>query len=366
MSQVGRNRKSRAEWEADTTQALDVLIQQIGAAVWPEIEAIGGETTWYPDNFPVPSTFRLQPHHLTTARRRLGPEGAGVIQEFPVELNRMRVSAWVDSRALATRGRATEVRDLAATKRRLYRSFLAWTSDVRLCGRVAETILDASLRELAGRYLWVSPSAERPGVVRELLGRPITVGGPLDAAGHWALNPDNPREGFVPFAVEMKNVRGTIYPWDHEAWDLLAKLGDFPDVVPILVARRIHSLAFKCFSDIGALGRPTRAQWFAANRIDADQFDRVVRPLSFRDAVRVDPAQPYQGIIRWFRDLDRDVVRRSAARWERSAPIVAKYAALRLEQLGYGERHQLWSSFCAEINGAGLYERGGWAPGESI
>lgn len=365
MSRVGRNGESRARWEADTTQALDLLFRQIGAAVWPEVEAIAGETSWYPNNFPVPRTFRLQPHHLTTARRRLGPEGAGAIQEMAVELNRLRVSAWVDARALATRGRATEVRELAATKRRLYRSFLAWTSGVRLCGRVAEAVVDASLRELAGRYLWVSPSAERPGVVRELLGRAITVGGPLDAAGHWALDADDPAKGFVSFAVEIENLRATIYPWDHEAWDLLAKVADFPDVVPVLVARRIHPLAFNCFRDIGALGRATGAQWFDANRIAEDQFERVTKRLSFRDAVRVDPSHPDPAVVRWFRDLDRDVIRRQAERWERAAPILTRHATLRLE-VDYGERHRLWSSFCTEIKQAGLYEVGGWAPEESI
>jgi len=37
-------------------------------------------------------------------------------------------------------------------------------------------------------------------------------------------------------------------------WDLLSKLAAFPDVVPVLAARRIHPMSFKMFKDIGALG----------------------------------------------------------------------------------------------------------------
>jgi hypothetical protein len=51
------------------------------------------------------------------------------------------------------------------------------------------------------------------------------------------------------FAVEVKNVRSWIYPWSHEVWDLLAKLGEFSDVVPILVSRRIHITTFRMFKE---------------------------------------------------------------------------------------------------------------------
>jgi hypothetical protein len=69
--------------------------------------------------------------------------------------------------------------------------------------------------------------------------------------------------GFTHFGVEVKNLRSVIYPWDHETWDLLAKVAAFPTVVPVLVARRIHPVTFKFFKDIGALGTEMRAQWFS-------------------------------------------------------------------------------------------------------
>jgi hypothetical protein len=108
--------------------------------------------------------------------------------------------------------------------------------------------------------LWLDPDSQ-PGQVRSLRGQPITVGGPLDAAGFVARAASDPTKGFIPFAVEVKNVRSVLYPWHREVWDLLAKVTDFPDVVPILVARSIHFTTFQCFKDIGCLGFSTRRQW---------------------------------------------------------------------------------------------------------
>jgi hypothetical protein len=105
--------------------------------------------------------------------------------------------------------------------------------------------------------------------------------------------------------VEVKNVRSWIYPWSHEAWDLLAKLGGFPDVVPLLVARRIHPTTFRMFKDLGAFGYDARKQWFAerggGRSNDPDTFRKVTDEFGFHDAVLLDRApEPEPGLTNLF------------------------------------------------------------------
>lgn len=170
-----------------------------------------------------------------------------------VVLQKRSIACWIDTAALEAHGRRTTVLATAARKRRLYRRFLTWTGDLALCGGHAEEVVHSVLESLRGKQLWLHST--RPGLVRELLGRPITLGGPLDETGERPKNPRFVGEGTVPFAVEVKNVRSILYPYDRDVWDLLAKLGPFPDVVPVLVARRIHFTTFRMFKDLGAYTR---------------------------------------------------------------------------------------------------------------
>lgn len=355
--------QGRDEWEQYAIRALDAFFDHQGAAVWPEVEAQVSESPWVHEHFDpsLPRHMAPNPHHLTTARQVL-VAGEVLIEDRRVLLQRP-VSVWVYVRALTERGRQTSVQRLAAAKRRLYRTFLSWTGDNRLCGDVAERALETTLASLTGSHVWLSPSSEIGGV-RELLNRPLRVGGPLDAAGHWAADPENPAAGFVPFAVEVKNVRATIYPWDHETWDLLAKLGDFPEVVPVLVARRVHLLTFRFFKDIGAVACQTWRQWFSRS-IDAARFARVRDELSFHDAVQIDPSTPHKVLAKFFSDTGRSLASAQAAKWERAAPIVARYIDLRREDLEPRERSRLWFDFSQEIIEAGLNERNKWAPLEA-
>lgn len=168
-----------SEWAELSQEALARFIQTEGAAVWPEVEAKLSETSWVHDHLDpsIPPRIAPQPHQLSGAKRVL--LNAGVIEEQAVILNGRRVGAWVDASALRRR-RSTEVSDQAARKRRLYRRFLGWTVNNRLCGGIAEQVVDAGLQELRGSYLWIPPGA-RAGHTTHLLGRPIQVGGPLDA-----------------------------------------------------------------------------------------------------------------------------------------------------------------------------------------
>jgi hypothetical protein len=349
-----------AQWWNDfATQALDAFIQSFGAAVWPEVEAYLAETSWAHDHVDAtfPGNWRVDAHHLTAARSRLVRRG--LLVEDPAVLGQTRVSAWIDGRALSRRGRRTEVRLLAASKRRKYRRFLSWTSRPDLCGAVAEQVVDQTLRSLQGLSVWL-PREHRPGRINNLVGRPVPFG-PLDAAGAWPTDRDDPNAGFIHFGIEVKNLRSTIYPWDHETWDLLAKVGAFPQVVPVLVARRIHPLTFKFFKDVGALGTEMRSQWFS-NSIDETEFERITSSLGFRDARRIDPSSRLASLERFFSRFGPALATEQSRKWQLAAPIAARYDELRNPGLDPDDRHELWSTFAAEAAAAGLYELGGWAP----
>lgn len=169
----------------------------------------------------------------------------------------------------------------------------------------------------------------------------------------------------------MKNIRSWVYPWDHEPWDLLAKVADFTDVLPVLVARRIHQVTFNCFKDIGALGCEMRHQWFAHHGTTKDSltppvFEATVQSLGFHDAIRAtDPPSANSRIRGWFQRAhtygEHTLLASQLDRWRQAAPIVAQYRDLRREQ-DHRSRSALWAEFAHDIRAAGLYERGGWAP----
>jgi hypothetical protein len=358
------------EWLEFALDVVPAYVASEGAVIWPEVEARLGELSWITDNHDAsfPATWGIQPHVLHRARGLLVADGTLVAE--PALLRGRTVTAYLDGPGLAGRS-GTTIRRTAASKRRLYRSFLGWTGNATLCGHVAERVVDATLGALVGRYVWL-PEGMAPGGARELLGRPITVGGPLDAHAFVPLTATDPTRGFIPVAVEVKNLRSIIYSWSHETWDLLAKLGDFPDVVPVLLARRLHLTTFRLFKDIGALGCATYRQWFHSPgttraTIDSTTFDRARGTFGFHDAVLLeDPSQP-QAVVRTFftNTVRKEVggellIARQADRWRRAAPIVSGFVELRDEGLVGDDRVALMREFAAEIEDAGLLDEGGW------
>jgi len=61
-------------------------------------------------------------------------------------------------------------------------------------------------------------------------------------------------------------------------------------------------------------------------------------------------------------DATTTVATRAAERWRITSQLAVEYTNLREEQLPLNERGQLWGRFCDDVRGAGLYERGEWAP----
>ena len=358
---------TKEQWVDVATQALRRLLEERSALVRPEADAILGESDWVSRNLGL--SLKPQPHIVTEAHARLVEEGA-LVDRTEV-LNKRSVKVWVDANGLTTWGRKTEVERAAATKRRLYRRYLGWAGNTNLCGNVAEQAVDSSLRSVAAAgHLSVVPA--KPGHLAQLPNRE-KFRGPLDAGGYWPRLRSDHASGVIPFAVEVKNIRNWIYPRSSELWGLLTKLSSFPDVVPVLIARRIHPRTFLLFKAAGVLGYQTRKQWFSnpddspRHRLTPDELERVANALSFRDMTYLAaPTQPQESIERFFADTpykksgNRKVGTRSLELWQRAAPIVQRHSELRDPNLSPTERSNTLASFTEEIERAGL-DTTGWA-----
>src|SRR4051812_33484460 len=89
------------------------------AVVWDEVEAKVAEQVWR--DLP----YRVQPHHLTTARRRLGPDGDGLIVEKHQPSKGGHLITTLEP--VDTTDRVTAVTTAGRRKRALQSRYISWT-----------------------------------------------------------------------------------------------------------------------------------------------------------------------------------------------------------------------------------------------
>lgn len=350
------------EWRNIAYQAVPRLVHQRGGAVvWPEVEGLlAHQDGWLAQHAPdLGPAKRLDPHILGVTKDLL--VSAGVLRVVSSNLQGRVVTAYIDAAAESER-RATEVERLAASKRRLYRSFLGWTGDAKLCGTVAERHVAASLESVNGSAVWLTPTTGS-GQARTIDGQKVAGG--LDHAGHVALDPSDPNKGFVGFVIEDKNVRPTIYPYHIEVWDLLCKAAHLPDRVPILIAPRLHWTTYRLFSAIGALGIQTTRQWFAPEpAINTARFTQVVHGLSLTNSIQLaDPDQPSKPISAFFTKTvhsrneghpNQSLIEHSHDLWRRAAPICARPEYTDLRKHNITNRQQVYRQLVDELYAEGF------------
>lgn len=352
--------RTAREWRAHAARAITAYVRASGGAVvWPEVEAVLARSNWYARHVvDAPPLQRIDPHHLTFARR--GLLAAGHLVAETVLLNDRSVTAYLDGDGLARREQ-TRIRRLAASKRRLYRRYLGWTGDPRLCGQILERQVHATLDALRGYDVMLEPA--RPGQISTIRGQPVR-GGPLDHAGYLVADPTAATPDLIGFTVEDKNIRSTLYPRAHEVWDLLVKAGDFPTSVPLLVAPHAHYTLLTFFKAIGAVVYTSQYQWFAPEPlITRTDFERVVRDLSFTDARQLQyPDNPSDAIRKFFTTTLRKVparetepvIIRSRNRWRAAAGVCARYAELRDDSLGPEQRMALYQQALEDLDEEGI------------
>lgn len=218
--------------------ALQRLLAEQGACVWPEIEARLAE--------PASTQRPIHPHLLSAAKKSLLRRGL-IVESAPTRTRGGRDI--VVYHAPIRVGDFRRIEDIAARKRLLHTRFLSWAKASKkhprgLVGPAAERVLYASLRspDVAGLFSLANAGG---GDVTHLFGQPVP-GGPLDAAAVHMGSLGGVPVGPITVLFEVKNVRHWIYPASEEPYQLLYKAArlqkEHPSdrILPVLVCRRRH------------------------------------------------------------------------------------------------------------------------------
>jgi len=315
--------KEKTDWLAEGQNALLDLLSERLVIPWFEAESRISSTGW--------KSFRkVQPLQLHESRKSLASSGQ-IIEErtaHPIPVVTVRLPFPPDRRKEITR--------LRGRRRKLYRKYLSWSNDERLCGKHAERVVLASLEAASSKAgLYVPP--QKLGEIDQVKGVKIPLG-PLDCLAFILELPDL---GFdVTLVVEVKNINDWIYPWTKELWELLVKaahLATHIPVVPLLVCMRAVPIILNMAEDIGFFYAQAREQLFSTS-ILADDFQEVVNdfgltiiqhegPLdSIKDfltkTLRLSPpwSPPYNEDIQWYK--------RQAHRFQIIAPVILAYRNL--------------------------------------
>ncbi len=237
------------QWVAEGRSLILDMLGSLDAALWPEIEARGGEQRCR--GFP-----RVDVNHLLTARNGLLHEGLIVRSREPTRGGRAEVDVY---HVPLARGNQTRIARAAARKRLLYARWHGWAvGDARhpsgFVGVAGERVVRASLGA-AARELY-HPVMPNFGQVTSVFGDRVTPGS-LDSAA-WMF----PRAGgivgsptFVP--IEVKNIREWIFPHSHQLYQVLLKASVIQNahrdqrVAPLLVCRRKHIQTLYMAKDLG-------------------------------------------------------------------------------------------------------------------
>lgn len=183
--------------------------------------------------------------------------------------------------------RQTRIAKAAARKRLLAARYNSWAQgSVRhphgLIGPAGEEAVRLAI--LASTAM--QPASPNAGPVSEILG--VKLSGPADSGGY--VNPiigDIP-QGPVTVLVEVKNVRGWIYPSSAELYQVLHKsmalklVHPTQPVVPILVCRAAHKTTFWMAKQLGFVVIDMGAQ-FVGRQVDEDSLLEVRNELGFVD-----------------------------------------------------------------------------------
>lgn len=337
--------------EADyVAHAKDRIRETLGtehAVVHAELEARISEAGY------ADSGLNINPHHITTALQELtrhdeihwtGPEasrGSHPVQTIqPANQHR----------------RTTAIAKAARRKRLLYGRYLGWAQgDKRyphgLVGPAGEQAVRSGLLESGG----IVPAAPAAGEVKQLLN--ITLSGPLDSGGYVVpLSSDGIPGTPITVLIEVKNIRGWMYPSSAEIYQLLDKARELqqarPDqpILPVFVCRKAHITSFWMAQQLGFMILDMPEQF--AGAVEQHALDEIRVELHFQD-LRVG-AGPSQRVRDRFRSTIPRVGPQYAAAWQKTTAN-PEFTQL-IHQLRYApdaERNALMSTFRSHVLRAG-------------
>jgi hypothetical protein len=292
------------------------------------------------------SFLKVQPLQLHESRKSLA------ISSQIIEERTTHTIPVVTVRLPFPPNRIKEITRLRGRRRKLYRKYLGWANDEKLCGKHAERVVLDSFESSASKAGLYVP-AQVPGRIAQIMSFQVPRG-PLDLFAHILELPEVRSD--VTLVVEVKNINGWIYPWTKELWELLVKVAHLAahiSVVPLLVCMRAVPIILNMAEDIGFFFAQTREQLFS-NSILVDDFQEVVNdfgltiiqhegPLDsiknfLTKTLRLSPpwSPPYNEDIQWYK--------RQAHRFQIIAPVILHYQNL-ANTLSEDARSRMFSSF---------------------
>jgi hypothetical protein len=246
---------------------------------------------------------RVDPHHLTTARKMLNLQ---VVSHKHVPLYSLpNISP-------------SSVNNIIARKELLHQAFLNFTKD-HLCGDVAERIVFTSMT----KALNLSIEPHTLGNVSQIDN--LTTTNPLDTYARVIFTHNTAQRQVITIGIEIKNIREWIYPESVEIWKALKACIDL-DCIPVIISRAFHYTAFTFFRDIGAFGHKTKHQYFSSTLWKDPLFTSLQKELYFRDMVRWKEDKPDPMVTSFFRDLLPQYISRTALNFKHNKQLIDKYA----------------------------------------
>jgi hypothetical protein len=341
-----------AEWVHVARESILALLQEENAVVWPEVEAKLADRRW------KGAGVRIDPHHLTTARQQLRAEG--IILEPQKGTKGGRVVGVVH--LADTSGRAEAVRSAAARKRLLQARYLRWAQGENYLGPAGERAIYEVLRDLAPT---IGYRLEQPkgGTANTLFGAPVP-GGALDSVAHLTVFDANGAPvGQATLLIEVKNIRGWIYPGSpllHQLLDKAARVRQaFPDypVVPVLVCRRAPYVTFRVAKALGFYVAQTRAQFVPTLAdITPTLLEELRVELGYEDMVQKGPYRLLESHFRKQRTLPGSALDIASTWASVGSSFAAEYSQLRNDRLAPGERQRIARDLEREANELLRYE----------
>lgn len=298
--------------------AIHELIDREHAVVWHEVEARLAE---------LRPPARIDPHHLSNARRRLLDDGV-------IELTMGRARGGRELAVLGLRNRyrrETAFSRAAGRKRLLETRYLGWAGgEGNAIGSAGELVSHASLVDAAAEGIGYRLLGDGRAL-RQLPGISIP-GGPIDDAA--MLIVDHPVLGPVVITViiEVKNLRPWLYPTAVELYQLLAKAATIKQghperyLTPVLVVRRVHYLTYRMAKHLGFLildfdnaAQPIRT----LESVDPMLVAEVRQELGY-DLLLTD-GQALVGLARKFRYTIPKQALATAEAWARMGPPLERH-----------------------------------------
>jgi hypothetical protein len=353
---VSNPSRTPEEWQQIASEAILDLLRDLHASPWAEIEARIAVRGWK-------AFEKAQPVQLSGARRALRADGLILEDESNHAASSVRMLRLPPREGL----KRLQERE-AGRRRKLYRKFLSWTADGRLCGKHAERVVLDSLKAAASDAgLFVPP--QTVGEISSIEGIDLT-GSPLDCYAH-ILNTHSVTRAAVA-VFEVKNIHQWIYPDAEELWQLLlaaAPIAAEHPVVPVLVCVRYAYPVLRMAMDMGFFVCSLYDQLFSLE-IDPDEFDAVFNEFDLLMRRHEGPSEPVVSFltktlrrsppqsppvekVEWFR--------RQAERFATIAPVVESHPAL-ASPLSAEARRKVFKSFATNASRAATWPlQRGWS-----